>query len=72
MAVFASSALTMRRKLIIQALRDAGATRPEAAVRLSETNLVNPGSFQEYTKQLVDLGAIRKTSDGKYYVEKQG
>jgi hypothetical protein len=68
MAVFASSALTLRKKLIIAALREAGATKPASAKALTETNLENPDSFQEYTERLVDMNVIRKTPDGKYYV----
>ena len=68
MAVFTSSALTLRKKLIIAALREAGATKPASAKALAETNLENPDSFQEYTEQLVDMNVIRKTPDGKYYV----
>ena len=70
MAVFTSSVLTMRRKMIIQALRTAGAFGPETAKKLSETDLVNPDSYPEYTKQLVDRNEIHMTPDGRYYTEK--
>jgi len=69
MAVFASSALSLRRKLIREALRDAGAFGPETAKALAETDLVNPDSFPEYTDQLADLGVIRRTPEGKYYLD---
>ena len=69
MAVFTSSALALRRKLILQALREAGAVGPESAKAMSETELVNPDDFQEYTMQLVNLGVIHRTPDGKYYVD---
>ena len=72
MAVFTSSALALRRKLILQALMEAGAVGPESAKALSETNLVNPDDFQEYTMQLVDLGVIHRTPDGKFYVDGEG
>ncbi len=72
MAVFTSSALALRRKLILQALREAGAVGPESAKALSETNLVNPDDFQEYTMQLVDLGVIHRTPDGKFYADGEG
>ena len=68
MAVFTSSALALRKKLIIEALRKAGARSPESAKALSETDLEQPGQFQEYTEQLADLDVIRKTPGGKYYV----
>ena len=69
MAVFTSSAMAMRKKLIIEALRKAGANSPESAKALSETNLENPDSFDEYTDDLADLNIICKTPDGKYYVD---
>lgn len=68
MAVFTSSAFAMRRNLILEALRDAGAVSPETAKALEETGLVNPEMFAEYTQQLVDMGVIRSTADGRYYV----
>ena len=37
MAVFTSSVFTLRRKMISQALREAGAVTPETAKALSET-----------------------------------
>ncbi len=69
MAVFTSSVLSLRRKLIRNALYDAGAFGPDSAKALSETNLENPASFQEYTNQLVDLEIIHRTPDGRYYVD---
>ena len=69
MAVFASSALTLRKKLIIAALREAGATKPASAKALTETNLENPDSFQEYTERLVAMNVIHRTKDGRYYAD---
>ena len=69
MAVFTSSAMALRKKLIIEALRKAGANSPKTAKALSETDLENPDSFQEYTEDLADLNIIRETPDGKYYVD---
>lgn len=68
MAVFTSSVLALRRKMITEALRKAGALGPDSAKNLSETDLIHPDDFQEYTKQLSDLGVIRRTADGRYYV----
>ena len=68
MAVFTSSALTLRKKLILEALQEAGATGPESAKALRETTLENPDSFPEYTERLVFLDVIGKTPDGKYYI----
>lgn len=69
MAVFTSSVFALRKKMIIQALRDAGAVGPETAKALAETNLVNPNSFPEHTRKLADMKIIRSTPDGKYYVD---
>ena len=69
MAVFTSSAMALRKKLIIEALRKAGANSPKTAKALTETDLENPDSFQEYTEDLADLNIIRRTPDGKYYVD---
>ena len=69
MAVFTSSAMALRKKLIIEALRKAGAISPKTAKALSETDLENPDSFQEYTEDLADLNIIHETPDGKYYVD---
>ena len=69
MAVFTSSALSLRKKLIIEALQKAGAQSPKSAKALSETDLENPESFPEFTGRLVDLKVIHRTPDGKYYVQ---
>ena len=69
MAVFTSSAFAMRRNLILEALRDAGAVSPETAKALEETGLVNTEIFAEYTQQLVDMRVIRSTADGRYYAD---
>lgn len=69
MAVFTSSVLSMRKKLIIEALRESGARTPESAKALAETDIINPDSFPEFTKQLADTGVIKRTADGKYYVD---
>ena len=69
MAVFTSSALSLRKKLIIEALQKAGAQSPKSAKALSETDLENPDQFQEYTDQLADMDVIGKTPNGKYYVD---
>jgi hypothetical protein len=71
MAVFTSSALTLRKKMIIDALRKAGAQSPKSAKSLSETDLEKPDSFQEYTDQLADMDVIHQTPDGKYYVDSE-
>ena len=70
MAVFTSGVFALRKKMIIQALREAGAFGPETAKALSETNLGNPDSLPDYTRKLADTGIIRGTPDGKYYVDK--
>jgi len=69
MAVYTSAVLSMRKKLIIEALRKAGANSPETAKSLAETDIVNPDSFPDYTKQLADMGVIKRAPNGKYYVD---
>ena len=71
MAVFTSSVLSLRRKMIREALRDAGAFGPENAKALAETNLINPDTFREYTGRLADTGVIRRTPEGKYYLDSE-
>ena len=71
MAVYTSAVLSMRKKLIIEALRKAGANTPESAKALAETDIVNPDSFPDFTKQLADMRVIKRTPDGKYYVDDQ-
>ena len=68
MAVFTSSAFALRRKLIVEALTEAGANSPETARALDDTGLENPDMFAEYTRQLVDMEVIGRTADGRYYV----
>ena len=68
MAVFTAPALALRRRLIREALKKAGAVSPETAKKLSETDLINPDAFREYTERLAEAGVIRRTPDGKYYI----
>lgn len=68
MAVFTSSAFALRRKMIVEALRDAGAISPGTARALEDTGLENPDMFAEYTQQLADMKVIGKTADSRYYV----
>ena len=68
MAVFTSSAMSLRRQLILRGLEESGAVSPETAKTLREAGVENPGSSPEYTEQLADLGIIRKTPDGKYWI----
>ena len=72
MAVFTSSVFALRKKMIIQALRNAGAVGPETAKALAETDIRNPDSWPEYTRKLVDMKIIGSTPDGKYYVNEAG
>lgn len=67
MAVFTSSAFALRRKRIVEALRDCGATGPVTARALADTGLENPDMFAEYTRTLVEMGVVGKTEDGRYY-----
>ena len=69
MAVFASAAMALRKKIITDALRSSGATTQETAKTLAEAGVENPELFPEYTEQLVDFELIHKTADGKYWVD---
>lgn len=71
MAVYAAAAMTLRKKIIISGLRKSGATTPESAKALSETGIVNPNHFQQYTDSLVQMGVLHKTKDGKYWIDKK-
>ena len=68
MAVFTSSVFALRRKMITEALRNAGAVSPESPRALSDTGLENPDLFAEFTARLVDMDVIRRTPDGRFYV----
>ena len=61
--------MTMRRKMITEALEKAGAYGKEKAKALTETELMHPEDFREYTDRLADMGVIRRTPDGKYYLD---
>ena len=69
MATYAAAALTMRKKLIITGLKNSGATAPETAKTLKEAGVINPDSFGELTESLVQKGIIRKTKEGKYWLQ---
>ena len=68
MAVFTSSVFALRRKMITEALRNAGAVSPESARAMSDTGLENPDLFPEFTARLADMDVIRRTPDGRFYV----
>ena len=69
MAVFTSAAFAMRKKLILGALEKSGANSPETAKTLEEASVPNPDMFEEYTEKLVFLEIIRKTEDGKFFID---
>ena len=69
MAVFTSAAMSLRKKIIIDSLKNSGATNPESAKTLDEAGVVNPDLFPEYTEQLVYYEFIHKTADGKYWID---
>jgi hypothetical protein len=69
MAVFTSAAFAMRKKLILGALEKSGANSPETAKTLEESGVPNPDMFEEYTEKLVFLEIIRKTEDGKFFID---
>ena len=67
MAVFTSAAMTLRKKIIMDALKNSGAVSPGTAKTLAETGVENPDLFPEYTEQLVYYEFIHRTEDGKYW-----
>ena len=69
MAVFASAAMALRKKIITDALKSSGATGEDAAKTLAEAGVENPELLPEYTEQLVDFEMIHKTADGKYWID---
>ena len=69
MAVFTSAAFAMRKKLILGALEKSGANSPETAKTLEDAGVPNPDMFEEYTEKLVFLEIIRKTEDGKFFID---
>ena len=69
MAVFTSAAIALRKKIIIDALKNTGAINPETAKTLAEAGVENPDLFPEYTEQLIHLEFINKTEDGRYWID---
>ena len=69
MAVFTSSVMALRRKMIVRCLRKSGAVSPDTAKTLEEARVINPDNFPEFTQQLVWLDVIHRTKDGKYYTD---
>lgn len=69
MAVFTSAAMSLRKKIITDALKSSGATGPETAKTLAEAGVENPELLPEYTEQLVCYEFIHKTADGKYWTD---
>lgn len=68
MAVFTSSAMSLRRHLITGALKKSGAVSPETAKSLREAGVENPDHFPEYTEWLAELEIIHRTGDGRYWI----
>ena len=69
MAVFTSAAMALRKKIIMDALKNSGATSPETAKTLAEAGIENPELFPEYTEQLVYYEFIHKAANGKYWID---
>jgi len=68
MAVFTSSAMALRRKLIVNGLRKSGAVSPETAKTLAEAGVELPDAFPEYTEKLAFYEIINRTEDGRYWI----
>lgn len=60
--------LLLRKRVIVNRLKDCGAISEKTAKSLVEAGVINPNGFERMTEILVEAGTIHKTSDGKYYV----
>ena len=69
MAIYASSTLALRRKLIVEGLLKCGALSPETAKTLAEAGVANPDDFKGFTRMFVQSGAINQTPEGKFWVK---
>ena len=69
MAVYTSSVFALRKKMIMEALVSSGAKTEETAKTLQDAGVKNPDLFEEYTEKLVAMGLLKKTNDGRFYVE---
>ena len=61
--------LLVRKKRIINRLRDAGAVSPDKAVTLSEAGIVNVNAFPRLTKRLEEQGVIVPAQKGRYWLD---
>ena len=68
MAVFTSAAMALRKKIIMDALKNSGAVSPETAKTLAEAGVENPDLFPEYTEQMVYYEFIHRTEERKYWI----
>ena len=69
MAVYTSSVFALRKKMIMEALASSGAKTEDTAKTLQDAGVKNPDLFEEYTEKLVAMGLLKKTNDGRFYVE---
>lgn len=58
----------IRRMRILRKLEKAGAYSEETAKPLHEIGLINPYAFQGITKRLLKKEVIKRTDEGKYYI----
>jgi predicted transcriptional regulator of viral defense system len=58
----------IRRNVIVNSLRDCGATSEATTRTLAEAGVINPNGFKRITDRLVKKGEIHRTPDGRYYV----
>ena len=69
MAVFTSSAFTLRRKMILEALKKCGAVNEKTAKTLADAGVENPEQFMGSVEMMIASGVIHKTKDGRYYAD---
>ncbi len=60
----------IRKKKILTLLEKSNAFSESTAKKLDEIGLINPYGFKRITNRLVEKGIIKKTSDNRYYIEK--
>ena len=60
----------IRKKIIINKLKQCGAVTPETAKTFAQAGIPNPDAFARITQKLVENATIYKTADGRFYLPK--
>ncbi len=59
----------IRMRRVVKKLRESGAVSAETAKTLVEAGIKNPNRFSRFTDRMVRKGIIKKTHEGKYYID---